>query len=275
MIIVNATEGDNLSAVSLLAERAAPTDPRFRGATLRLAANAAPPDGFTRAGDDVLGPVSLAAGDFDIPFEVVGPGFLGDDSFPGVFRLAGNPAAPQELRFNNVGLVRRMWRTEILSDASGQQFNAAYWGRRRGLHFMTAPLGNVRIAEEPLLMRTAPGFETAKRRDPARADSPDTRLVAGGLRRILPRRRGQRLVRPALAASDHRGGCGAGCSRQESGGGLAAAAAAFWRRWNSGPGSVRQSADSPAPQRRTGHLGPPAARTDGRGKRRRADCAGE
>ena len=175
MIIVNATEGDNLSAVSLLAERAAPTDPRFRGATLRLAANAAPPDGFTRAGDDVLGPVSLAAGDFDIPFEVVGPGFLGDDSFPGVFRLAGNPAAPQELRFNNVGLVRRMWRTEILSDASGQQFNAAYWGRRRGLHFMTAPLGNVRIAEEPLLMRTAPGFETAKRRDPARADSPDTR----------------------------------------------------------------------------------------------------
>ena len=175
MIIVNATEGDNLSAVSLLAERAAPTDPRFRGATLRLAANAAPPDGFTRAGDDVLGPVSLAAGDFDIPFEVVGPGFLGDDPFPGVFRLPGNPAAPQELRFNNVGLVRRMWRTEILSDASGQQFNAAYWGRRRGLHFMTAPLGNVRIAEEPLLMRTAPGFETAKRRDPARADSPDTR----------------------------------------------------------------------------------------------------
>ena len=175
MIVLNAAEGDDFRSVSLLAERAAPTDPRFRGATLRVAANAPLFAGFTRAGGDVLGPARLEAGNFDIPFEVVGPAFLGGGSFPGVFRLAGNTPAPPELRFNGAGLVRRMWRTEVLSDASGQQFNAVYWGRRRGLHFMVAPLGNVRIAEEPLLTRSAPGFETAKRRDPLRANSPDTR----------------------------------------------------------------------------------------------------
>ena len=171
LIIVNARTGDDFSAVSLLAERVFPARPELlRGATLRVPAGATLPNGFTLAADgDVTGPVSLAAGIFDIPYQVSGPAFV--EEVGGVLRLVGHIAAPAGLAFAGTPLTRRLDAAPNLRDASGQQFNAVYWGRRRGLHYMAAPLGNVRIAEE----RISPDFETAKRRDPLRADSPDTR----------------------------------------------------------------------------------------------------
>ena len=175
MVVVNARVGDDFSAVSLLAEEVVPAHPALlRGATLRVPAGAALPGGFTRAADDdVTGPVSLAAGVYDIPYEVSGPAFV--EEIGGVLRLVGHVAAPAGLAFAGTPLTRRLEAAPNLRDASGQQFNAVYWGRRRGLHYMAAPLGNVRIAEEPLSPGAAPDFETEKRRDPLRADSPDTR----------------------------------------------------------------------------------------------------
>ena len=174
-VVVNARVGDDFSGVSLLAEEVIPAHPALlRGATLRIPAGAELPDGFTRtADDDIAGPVSLAAGVYDIPYEVSGPAFVGE--IGGVLRLAGHVAAPAGLAFAGMTLTRRLEAAPNLRDASGQQFNAVYWGRRRGLHYMAAPLGNVRIAEEPLSPGAAPDFETEKRRDPLRADSPDTR----------------------------------------------------------------------------------------------------
>ena len=174
-VVVNARVGDDFSAVSLLAEEVVPAHPALlRGATLRVPAGAALPGGFTRAADDdVTGPVSLAAGVYDIPYEVSGPAFV--EEIGGVLRLVGHVAAPAGLAFAGTPLTRRLEAAPNLRDASGQQFNAVYWGRRRGLHYMAAPLGNVRIAEEPLSPGATLDFETEKRRDPLRADSPDTR----------------------------------------------------------------------------------------------------
>ena len=175
VVVVNARVGDDFSAVSLLAEEVIPAHPALlRGATVRVTTGAALPGGFTRTADgDVTGPVSLAAGVYDIPYEVSGPAFV--EEIGGVLRLVGHMAAPAGLAFAGTPLTRRLEAAPNLRDASGQQFNAVYWGRRRGLHYMAAPLGNVRTAEEPLSPGAALDFETAKRRDPLRADSPDTR----------------------------------------------------------------------------------------------------
>ena len=174
-VVVNARVGDNFSAVSLLAEEVIPAYPALlRGATVRVTTGAALPGGFTRTADgDVTGPVSLAAGVYDIPYEVSGPAFV--EEVGGVLRLVGHMAAPAGLAFAGTPLTRRLEAAPNLRDASGQQFNAVYWGRRRGLHYMAAPLGNVRTAEEPLSPGATLDFETEKRRDPLRADSPDTR----------------------------------------------------------------------------------------------------
>ena len=174
-VVVNARVGDNFSAVSLLAEEVIPAYPALlRGATVRVTTGAALPGGFTRTADgDVTGPVSLAAGVYDIPYEVSGPAFV--EEVGGVLRLVGHMAAPAGLAFAGTPLTRRLEAAPNLRDASGQQFNAVYWGRRRGLHYMAAPLGNVRTAEEPFSPGATLDFETEKRRDPLRADSPDTR----------------------------------------------------------------------------------------------------
>ena len=175
-IVLNARTGDDLSAVSLLAERAAPSLPLLAGASLRVPAGAVLPEGFSRAAnDDARGPVSLVAGDFDIPFLAAGGAFVGEVA--GVLRVVGNPPSlpsSRALRFAGNDLTVRMDGADGLRDAGGKEFDAAYWGRRRGLHFMVARLGEG--AETPLaLRRTFPDFETEKRRDPSREDSPDTR----------------------------------------------------------------------------------------------------
>ena len=83
-----------------------------------------------------------------------------------------NPPAPSALRFAGV----RADADNTLQDAGAKEFNATYWGRRRGLHFMVARLGKGPDSETPPALRqTAPDFETEKRRDPSREDSPDTR----------------------------------------------------------------------------------------------------
>ena len=83
-----------------------------------------------------------------------------------------NPPAPSALRFAGVSADA----VNNLQDAGAKEFNATYWGRRRGLHFMVARLGKGPDFETPPALRqTAPDFETEKRRDPSREDSPDTR----------------------------------------------------------------------------------------------------
>ena len=83
-----------------------------------------------------------------------------------------NPPAPSALRFAGVSADA----DNTLQDAGAKEFNATYWGRRRGLHFMVARLGKGPDSETPPALRqTAPDFETEKRRDPSREDSPDTR----------------------------------------------------------------------------------------------------
>ena len=83
-----------------------------------------------------------------------------------------NPPAPSALLFAGV----RADADITLQDAGAKEFNATYWGRRRGLHFMVARLGKGPDSETPPALRqTAPDFETEKRRDPSREDSPDTR----------------------------------------------------------------------------------------------------
>ena len=141
--------GRDLSGVSLFAEEVVPAGelpalPLLLGADLRVPDGAELPDGFTATPEgDVRGPARLPPGEFDIPFAATGgDAFVGE--LRGVLRVVGNPQVEEgPLLFAGVDINYRgdLVVLENLQDASGNQFNAMYWGRRRGLHYMVARLG--------------------------------------------------------------------------------------------------------------------------------------
>ena len=163
LVLLDMAEGDDLSAVSLFAELAVPGTRFLTGATLRLPADAVLPEGFSRTAEgDVRGPASLKRGSFEIPFAASGgDAFVGE--IPGVLRIVGNPAARLGMQFGGEALVKRSDRINNLRDAGGDNFDAVYWGRRRGLHYVVARLG---VESERGGLTAKEEFDRALRRNP-------------------------------------------------------------------------------------------------------------
>ena len=173
LVLLDMAEGDDLSAVSLFAELAVPGTRFLTGAILRLPAGAVLPEGFARTAEgDARGPSSLKRGSFEIPFVASGgDAFVGE--IPGVLRVVGNPAARLGMQFGGEALEKRSDRINNLRDAGGDAFDAAYWGRRRGLHYVVARLG---VESERDDLTAKEEFDRALRRNPeVENNSQDTR----------------------------------------------------------------------------------------------------
>ena len=177
------TEGADLSAVSLLARYARPSVEFLpRAASLQVDAGLLP-EGFSLAADggDVFGPANLAPGTYDIVYAAAGGIFYAP--ITGTLRVVGVPEVVN-LRFMGTALNARGATVSGLTDTRGDSYEATYWGRRRGLHYVVVRLGDsgndieTTDLSNPGAVAPSPfgkSFDIRKRRDPDSSTSPDAR----------------------------------------------------------------------------------------------------
>ena len=177
------TEGADLSAVSLIARHAKPSVPHLSVAASLQVDAALLPEGFSLAADggDVFGPANLAPGTYDIVYAAAGGIFY--TPITGILRVVGVPEVVN-LRFMGTALNARGATVSGLTDTRGDSYEATYWGRRRGLHYVVVRLGDsgndieTTDLSNPGAVAPSPfgnSFDIRKRRDPDSSTSPDAR----------------------------------------------------------------------------------------------------
>ena len=183
MASASLTEGANLSAVSLIAAYAKPSVEFLPQAASVRVDSALLPEGFSLAADggDVFGPANLAPGTYDIIYAAEGGIFYAP--ITGILRVVGVPEVIN-LQFAGTALNAKGATVSGLTDTRGDSYEATYWGRRRGLHYVVAQLGDsgndIETTDpgDPNAAAPSPfgrSFDIRKRRDPDSSTSPDTR----------------------------------------------------------------------------------------------------